>query len=182
MRALVAAVAAVLAAALPAAAWGQIAPSDDLRAALRAFAVLDHDSDGALTAEDTNRLRRLSSQLVTIMDRNDDGIVDRDEFVISTYRATWWSILDDNGDGAITSTELRARMSPSLIRGLDVNGDGRVTAGELRPGLPAPSPPSPPPMAQTHPRTTERAAPRSQPMIIGDQFYLGLDVEPGDYR
>lgn len=175
---------ALLATALLAApaAVAQIAPSEQNREAMRAFATLDADSDGAITPADAPLIRRMPYQLFTVLDADDDGVVTRDEFVTGGRRGTWWSILDDDGDGAISARELEIRTSPAMIEGLDLNGDDRVTAGELRPGLPAPAPPSPPPMERPEPRTAERETPRSQPMIIGDDFYLGLDVEPGDYR
>lgn len=139
--------------ATPAGTSARAAPEPDTLAGppAEAFATLDRNHDGALTA---NELTAGRARLLELLDTNGDGVVSREEFVnaplgpatkrigapqrIMQIRTARFQELDRNGDGVLSAEEL-SHASVAMIMDLrDVNCDGRITPSELGATRPPP--------------------------------------------
>lgn len=111
-----------------------------------AFASLDADHDGTLSHAE---VASHPEKLIALLDADGDGTVSQDEFVgtscgpganrpgvqlrMKQIREARFRDLDRNGDGKLTSEELRVAQVPVILELRDVNCDGRVTLDELQP-------------------------------------------------
>ncbi|WP_448205674.1 EF-hand domain-containing protein [Azospirillum sp. sgz302134] len=115
----------------------------------QAFAALDRDHDGTLTA---NELTAGQDQVLRLFDTDGDGKVSLQEFIsaplgpvgnrpgapqrIAQVRTARFQQLDRNGDGVLTTDEF-ARVTVATVMELrDINCDGHLSLGELAAPLP----------------------------------------------
>lgn len=150
---------ALIAAGLTAPAAAQTPGGGDARArAQQLFPLFDADDDETITRTEFTAVRET---LFGPIDRNDDGVLGRDEFVLRgadpgptysareeqlrTFREHQFAALDADGDGRVTREEYEA-FGTAQFDGLDTDGDGRLDAGEFlafRPGQAGPGGGSP---------------------------------------
>jgi len=100
----------------------------------RMFEQFDLDKDGKLTTAEIDKARTDS---IAKFDANGDGVLQLEE-----YQGLWmehmrarmvdgFQRLDDDGDGKVTSDEMKAPMT-RISRFMDRDGDGVITREELQ--------------------------------------------------
>ncbi len=115
--------------------------------------IIDLDQDGAISPEDLNGM--LPPEALAMVDYNGDGVLYCDDLEVLPIDEDWgvlpyptddmlsehllallrrlFSILDVNGDNALSYEEIRSRIAlpQRLFMALDINGDGLITWDEL---------------------------------------------------
>jgi Ca2+-binding EF-hand superfamily protein len=115
--------------------------------------ILDLDQDGAISQEDLNGM--LPPEALAMVDYNGDGVLYCDDLEMLPIDEDWgalpyptdsmlserllallrrlFSILDVNGDNALSYEEIRSRIAlpQRLFMAIDINGDGLITWDEL---------------------------------------------------
>jgi Ca2+-binding EF-hand superfamily protein len=107
---------------LAAALAGPARAADDVAAV---FAIFDSNGDGVIdrTEFDLNKIK-----VISVLDRNRNDHLDRDEVKISDEK---FQAADQDGDGKISGFEF-VESPFGKFEALDANGDGLVTLEEFR--------------------------------------------------